>query len=295
LFLRSSSPLVSFHMPVDRDRSRLVFQKLGRRLSKLGVKSAPENVHKFRTSSRRVEALLQELVAEPNRNDKKLLKLLSRLRRKAGRVRDLDVQISALRSLKIPQEPARKAQLLHLLTEERARREHRLAKAFGGQTVRELRRRLKRAAGDAEIPDGKDAVRLALRQLAALGRNPDPLTEKILHQYRIAGKRARYIAELGGKDAEAQRLVEQLKHMQDAIGDWHDWLKLAQKAEELFGGVREAPLVSALHNVTRAKFRHALDALAATRAAFSTPKPMSVAMAAGRKPAGRSPKLMAAA
>ena len=65
----------------------------------------PENVHKFRTSSRRVEVLVADLADNRSRNDKKLLKLLGRLRKKAGRVRDLDVQSAALRSLKIPQEP----------------------------------------------------------------------------------------------------------------------------------------------------------------------------------------------
>src|ERR1700690_3686362 len=102
-------------MSVDHKRSRLAFQKLNRQLGKLSTKPAPANVHKFRTYGRRVEALLEALVPHPNRNDKKLLKLLARLRKKAGRVRDLDVQISALRNLKISQEAVAKSQLIHTL------------------------------------------------------------------------------------------------------------------------------------------------------------------------------------
>ena len=106
-------------MSLDQKRSHFAFQKLNRQLSKLATKPAPENVHKFRTYGRRIEALLDALVAHPNRNDRKLLKMLARLRKKAGRVRDLDVQISSLRGLKVPHEAAQKSELIHALAEER--------------------------------------------------------------------------------------------------------------------------------------------------------------------------------
>ena len=96
-------------MPIDQERRRTAFRKLDRQLSKLSKGTAPNSIHKFRTYSRRVEALIDQLVPEPNRNDRKLLKLLGRIRKKAGRVRDLDVQMSSLRSLKIPQDAARKS------------------------------------------------------------------------------------------------------------------------------------------------------------------------------------------
>ncbi|OLD16995.1 MAG: hypothetical protein AUI85_07990 [Acidobacteriales bacterium 13_1_40CM_3_55_5] len=64
-------------MPVDVEKSSLAFQKLNRHLSKLTAKTAPQSVHKFRTYSRRVEALLGELSPELSRNDRKLLKLLA--------------------------------------------------------------------------------------------------------------------------------------------------------------------------------------------------------------------------
>jgi CHAD domain-containing protein len=270
-------------MPVDQDLKRLSFQKLTRQLTKLATKPAPENVHKFRTYSRRVEALVSELVPRLDRNDKKLLKRLGRLRSKAGRVRDLDVQIASLRNLKIPQDPGRKSQLTRTLAEERAQREKKLGKAFDRKIVRELRRRLKRSARH-EIPESRELLTLAVRQLTPLERDHAPLTEKILHQYRIAGKRARYLAELAGKDPEAEHLVDQLKRMQDVIGEWHDWLKLTEKAEKLFDGAQDSALLAALRNVTRAKFRRAVDALTETRAALSAKKPVSMQAAPGRKP-----------
>ena len=270
-------------MLLHPEYTRIAFRKLGRQLSKLGRKPAPENVHRFRTSSRRVEVLVTDLAEKRSGNDKKLLKLLGRLRKKAGRVRDLDVQSAALRSLKIPQEPGRKSQLMRTLAEERAQREKKLAKSLDKKTVAEVRKRLKRTAASLEIPKSADPLGLARRKLTELEVDPGSITEKTLHQFRIAGKRARYVAELAGKDAEATRLIAQLKHMQDIIGDWHDWVQLAERAEKLFGGVQDSPLVAALRNVTRAKFRQAVHTLTETRAALAGKKPVSV-ISTGREP-----------
>jgi CHAD domain-containing protein len=263
-------------MPVDEARSRAVFQKLSRQLSKLTNKPAASNVHKFRTYSRRVEALVEALVAIPKRKDKRLLKMLARLRKKAGRVRDLDVHIAALRSLKLPQEAGRKSQLLRVLADERSAREKKLEKAFDQEQVSELRKRLKRCAVKVELPDSTaELLEQAMRPVLQLGANQAPLTEKRVHQYRIAGKRARYLAEIAGNDPQAKQLVEQLKRMQDVIGDWHDWLKLTERAEDVFDGAQSSVLISALRNITRAKYRQSLDVLAETRAALTQTKPLS--------------------
>ena len=217
------------------------------------------------------------MAAENTRNDKKLLKLLSRLRKKAGRVRDLDVQTMALRSLKLPQEAVRKSQLLRTLAEERGKREKKLGKALDKKTVAEVRKRLKRTANNLEIRKNVDPLSLARQKIVELEVEPGAMTEKTLHRFRIAGKRARYIAELAGSTPEATQLVEQLNHMQDSIGDWHDWSQLAEKAAELFGGPGDSALISALRNVTRAKFRQAVSALTETRDALAPKKPASVA------------------
>lgn len=276
-------------MLLDQENIRATFGKLSRQLSKLANKPAAESVHRFRTSSRRVEVLLADLAKKRSRNDKKLLKLLALLRKTAGRVRDLDVQTAALRSLKIPQEPARKSQLMRTLAEERGKREKKLVKALDKKTVADVRKRLKRAARDLEISKDADPRGLALQKVAALELDHTSVTEETLHRFRIAGKRARYIAELAGKDAEAIRLVAQLKHLQDVIGDWHDWAQLAQAAEKLFGGVQDSALVAALGNVTRAKFRQAVHTLTETQAALTAKNPAPVTTM-GRRPPRQSSK-----
>ncbi len=270
-------------MLVHREHTRITFRKLARQMAKVASKPSPENVHKFRTSSRRVEVLVSDLAGIRNGNDKKLLKLLGRLRKKAGRLRDIDVQSVALRSLRIPQEPQRKSQLLRTLAEERARREKKLAKSLDKQTVAEVRKRMKRTAASLEVPKTADPLTLARQKLNDLEVDQGTVTERTLHQFRIAGKRARYMAELAGKDAAAIRLIALLNHVQDVIGDWHDWVQLADKAEKLFGGVQDSALVSALRNITRAKFRQAVTTLTETRTALAGKRPVSV-MPATREP-----------
>ena len=275
-------------MALDIKLTRQIFQRTDRELAKIGKKPAPARVHKFRTSSRRVEAVLTELAPELHRNDERLLKMLSRLRKKAGRVRDLDVQIAALRALKFPQANGHKSQLMDALIAERSKREKKLVTAFDDKTIAEIRKRLKRAQRQFQVPAKTDPLALTLRKLRQLGART-PLTEKMLHQYRIIGKRARYIAELSGGNPQAKSTVDRLKHMQDVIGDWHDWLKLTQRAEELLGNVRDSALVAMLRNVTQAKFRQGLELVAQIRTEFAaSPQPATPTSKAPGKAAAQA-------
>jgi len=216
-----------------------------------------------------VEALLEGLIAKPGGNDKKLLVLLARLRKKAGKVRDLDVQISTLRNLRVPQDRARKTEMLQALCDERQKREARLVSAFDEDTLRELGKRLKRAS--KALPLDRDPLEPALRQLRDLTRDPSPVTEATLHRYRILGKRVRYLAEQRPDSPHAREIVSSLKQVQDAIGDWHDWLKLTEKATKLFEDAPISGLLSTLRAITRNKFLQAVDVLTRARDQFSTP------------------------
>jgi CHAD domain-containing protein len=146
-----------------------------------------------------------------------------------------------------------------------------------------LRKRLRRAERDIEIPEKLEPVSVA-SGLVNQVQSDGPMNEETLHQYRIAGKRARYVAELAGGSPEAQALVGQLKSMQDGIGDWHDWLQLTAHAEKLFGSVQDSSLVAQLRNVTRAKYREAVRVLNQTKLALSA-KP-KVPVPDRRRPVG---------
>jgi CHAD domain-containing protein len=256
----------------EQRQSRLVFDRMSRYIGRLSRDSKSADVHRFRTNSRRVEALIGQLAPE-TRNKKKLLKLLSKLRKKAGKLRDLDVQIAFLKNLKIPDRQNHRAQLLEALSSEQVRRSRKLPKSFDAETVRELRKRLRREQSEMKL-NGIDPVRLAFERLPNPGQAP--LTEKTLHACRIAAKHSRYLAELAAESADAKAFVDELKRAQDVIGEWHDVLKLKGKAERQFGSVHDSALVSALQNISRARFRRAVNALLGTIAAISEmrkPKP----------------------
>jgi CHAD domain-containing protein len=257
-------------MSIAPKRSRVVFQKLDQDLVKLSSKPRAEHVHRFRTGTRRLQILLGKLSPELDRSQKKLLKLLGRIRKRAGKVRDLDVQLAALRSLKIPQEPRRKTQLVNRLIELRAQQEKKLKKAVDQNRIREIRRRLKRAGKNLDPQVCRDPLAVAKGMLGGISRGEAPITEALLHQYRILSKRARYAAEFAEPTHEAEQFIAALKRIQDALGDWHDWLTLTQTATEHLGEVRESSLVSELHNVTGAKFRHAVSLLSPMRANLVT-------------------------
>jgi CHAD domain-containing protein len=253
-------------MPIAMKSSHAVFQKLEQDLIKLSSKQPAKHIHRLRTGTRRLQILLHDLSPEIDRNQKKLLKALGKLRKRAGKVRDLDVQLAALRSLKIPREPRRKTQLMNNLIELRASQEKKLRKAVDNETIHELRKRLKRAAKDFKPEAGRDPLAVAKAMLERINAEAGPVSEALLHKYRILTKRARYAAEFAGPSTEVTQFIAGLKRIQDALGDWHDWLTLTRTASQQLGEVRESPMVAELHNVTGAKFRHAVAVLSHMRA-----------------------------
>ncbi len=276
-------------MPISPKQSKIAFQKTERALVKLASGRDAENVHGFRTTTLRLQTLLEQLIPARDRNQKRLLKMLDRIRRRAGKVRDLDVQLAALRSLKVPQEPRRKTQLVQSLIELRAEHESKLRKLLTTHTVREIRKRLKRASNEVELEAGRDPLKVARTLLADTVRPAGPVTEDLLHQYRRIVKRARYAAEFAPKSDEAAQFIAQLQRLQDAMGNWHDWLTLTQTAAKRIGEVNQSSLVAALYHVTGGKFRHAVAALSASPTIQALVRPIPLSSKHSGKISAKSP------
>jgi CHAD domain-containing protein len=103
-----------------------------------------------------------------------------------------------------------------------------------------------------------------------------------LHQYRLRCKRIRYVAEMAGKEPLAEAVVEQLKAIQDAVGEWHDWDTLTARAEALFADAPNAPIITALRGVKHSKL---VEATHATEAAKTRLLEMRTPRALRKKPA----------
>jgi CHAD domain-containing protein len=262
-------------MTIAAERCRVVFDKLERDLSKVSARHKPETVHSLRTGIRRVQTLVSDLVPDSSRNRKKLLKLLEGIRKRAGKVRDLDVQVAALRSLKTPEQPRRKTQLVQSLIELRAGHEKQLRKSLSRKTVNDVSRRLKKLAKELDLKHAPDPLAAARRMLEQGPRPGEAPSEEMLHQYRILMKRARYVAEFASKSAQSDRFIAQLRRRQDALGDWHDWLMLTRTASRKLGDVQDSSLVAVLHNVTGVKSRRALATLLVAGPAGDSPAAVS--------------------
>jgi CHAD domain-containing protein len=257
-------------MPIAAERSQLVFRKLERSLLKLEGKPKPESVHAFRTATRRLQTLIEEFGTARTRNEKKLLKALERIRKRAGKVRDVDVQLTALRHLKTPQEPRRKTMLMHALIDLRAEHQKKLRKSLTKEDVSEVRRRLRRAAREFHPGALHDPLTVARQIMVQATLQEGPGTEETMHQIRTLGKKARYAAEFAEKSPAADQFLASLKDAQDALGDWHDWFMLTQSAAKHLGDFHESPLVAVLRNLSRTKFRHAVAAISKTSLVDST-------------------------
>jgi CHAD domain-containing protein len=219
-------------------------------------------VHQLRTTIRRIETLMAARKADDLPGTKKLLKQLTRLRRRAGRVRDIDVQLDALRSITLDGSRRDITALTRHLERVHAKRERKLAASVEDELSKGLTRRLKRAmivvgSGKHAIDPKKDFTRTALRRFERLVRRYPHLDEANLHQFRLRCKRVRYLAELDGDTARSQAVIKELKRIQDSIGQWHDWVALTEVAEQVLED-SNSPLLSALRTQRRSKFIGAL-------------------------------------
>jgi CHAD domain-containing protein len=219
----------------------------------------PEAVHRLRTGSRRLQAMLQAALRESpaagpqEQATRAWLRQLKRLRQAAGPVRDVDVQRKLLEnwiSKRFPEQDATpeatqdsKASPLQIQAEAldswlKCERKHLVHRAQT-QIIKRLPKVADRQAAVivaiSRIPLGNLQARrpseiVALEDFACASDAMPLLDAENLHDFRKATKKARYVAESGG--AKLSSVAKALKRIQDAIGNWHDWLCLAQAAKD---------------------------------------------------------------
>jgi CHAD domain-containing protein len=222
----------------------------------------PESVHFFRTSCRRLEAFAELLKGDSGRTLRKLSRRLEKPRRLAGRVRDLDVQTALLREVEIEGQREDRRRLLAELDEARARAARKLRKGLDEKTVAALRerilraRRLEKAEEAARDARRERAWERAVETLSGLPQEFPKVKAKNLHELRLACKSVRYTAEQALPMAVAQELIALMKQVQDAIGRWHDWRVLRERAQDALAP--ESALIRALRSHERTSRAEAL-------------------------------------
>ena len=215
------------------------------------IRPSQKAVHRLRTTTRRLEALLNMAKHRCRGNVKfgqkvdKALKALKPIRKAAGPVRDMDVQkglladllkakfltISAAQS-NIVLEEARKLQVKLKKYREASAAE--LISVITNAGEREVKwiSPLYIALSGIKWTSVLKAGRAVERRSAENLHMADP---ESLHAYRKNSKSARYLAEMEQESPAAERFAKRMKEILDAIGGWHDWMLLTQLAKETPG------------------------------------------------------------
>ncbi|HEX6773007.1 MAG TPA: CHAD domain-containing protein, partial [Acidobacteriaceae bacterium] len=106
------------------------------------------------------------------------------------------------------------------------------------------------------------AAQLALEDYLRLMDAMPLLDNENLHEFRKGAKKARYVAESEEDDAAAQAIAKTVKKVQDAIGEWHDWVVVGEEAREALGN-GGAALQAELDRRAQLAFHRALRVTAA--------------------------------
>src|SRR5215469_4228301 len=252
-------------------QTELVQKSIGRlrKFLKKNPKSpAPEKLHQIRTSVRRLESSLAAMNIGKKRLKKRLERNLPVLRKRLGKVRDMDVLTA--HAISIASKASERECLVQLLKHlgakrsEYTKRLRKAAKNYGPRLRNDLAT-IAEKMEDAANGSGQDGAlefggqqAPPLRELISALDRPKRLNQSNLHSYRLKVKELRYILQLS-KNMRSQELVKKLGEVKDAIGEWHDWEDLRAITAEVVNGGQQSELARQLKKITRQKFDNALS------------------------------------
>lgn len=263
-------------MAEELERARKALRELSKTLKSLPMDPPPSEVHKLRTTTRRVEAIVSVLAQLEGKESRRLLKSIEPVRKAAGGVREMDVMISNARKLarkatgdslaRLPSDSV--SRLIGQFQIARLQNSAGLRRAIGKgrdsardnlkdyiRLVRAESARAKRSASTKGSAENDGIHTAAINVLRELGEWPTLNAENI-HQFRLKVKMLRYILQLSA-DANP-RLADALGNVQRRIGDWHDWHQLQEIAREILNQQRDETLLARISQTTARKFGQAL-------------------------------------
>ncbi len=241
-----------------------LFRKLSRLLQATSKTPDEKSVHLLRTTIRRIQTLATSLGEAESKPVLKFNKALNGIFEKAGRVRDLDVQIAALKTISLDSVEEDKRVLNNALHRQRSKRSRKLVELIQEERTGRLRRRQRRAKA-LVMSCVTERKNNAEREVVNLPKEASGLLAKLhaghfdtptLHELRLEVKHLRYAAEAAGE--RGAEFVALLKPVQDAIGEWHDWVSLIDTADDVLGPLPGHPLMTVLRGKIRGRFHDAV-------------------------------------
>ena len=268
-------------MALDRNQVLKPVKKLRKVVKKIDRQPSPETIHDLRTNTRRFEAMLEALALDPQDIGKPALKRLTRFRKRAGKVRDMDVLTSYASQVHVDGEDECAIQLLENLGMQRRKQAKRLYSVVQKHRP-DVRSALKRAPAvvekcirknggrrstEVQVPDAAGAAVKLTADLA----EPQHLSRTNLHPYRLKVKELRNVLRMAAGESNA-KFVDQLGEVKDAIGEWHDWEELSAIAKDTLDHGRRCRLLTELKHITDRKFEHALALTETFRKKYLSPR-----------------------
>ena len=252
-------------MGVDLDRIEKSTRQLRKALKEQPGNPTADEIHDMRTHTRRLEAAVEALALADRHNERRLLKGLHGLRKRTGKIRDMDVFTGHAITVKVSEDE--RDCLVRLLESLGAERHRHVTKLRGRMRAdgTTLRWRLKRtfdhisaaqANGSSSASDAfQEAAALALRLSASLAE-PRRLNKSNLHPYRLKVKELRYVLQMAARPEDT--IINELGKVKDAIGEWHDWEELVSIASELNTHGPKCTLVQELKHIAEKQYERAL-------------------------------------
>jgi len=289
-------------MAINADRIRKSVRKLRKFIKKCPKRPSAAQVHDLRTNSRRIETAL-EVFGLTSKNERRMLRELARVRKRAGKIRDIDVLIGCVLASPTNGEQDCLVQLLEALGEIRAKSVKKL-RASVATVGPDLRCRLKRSRAKIESllqhtqnrgagAESSSEAKTAALRLAEELQFPAHLNKGNLHPYRLKVKELRYTLQLAA-DANRQEFVKKLGEVKDAIGEWHDWEELVKLADRELDHGRKCKLLPKFRSIRETKFNTAFALTSRLRHKFLLHGPRIQGVAPGhRKPLAKSSVLSA--
>ncbi len=261
-------------MALDTKKAGEVVDKLRKSLKRKSRWSAPEDVHDLRTQVRQFEALTH-ILALGQKSSEDRLKTIASIRRRAGKVRDMDVLMAFIATLTSHSQEDCFVQLRdHLAVRRRrsARRLRDLVREHGKKAGRDLQR----YSSMVQKASQTHATSVALKLLDELRHWPR-LASGNMHEFRLKVKQLRYTLQL--EEHPPETWISALGEIKDAIGEWHDCTTLLEIATDVLPASKGAPILKEIRSVVAVKFHHALSLSNAMRKRFlSKPSKRSAAV-----------------
>jgi CHAD domain-containing protein len=292
-------------MSLDIDRIQKSIRRVRKFLAKAPKNPTPEKVHDLRTSARRLEAAVEAFGVGSKQREKRLLRDLGEVRKRAGKVRDMDVFTGHLLDLRLEDEKECVIELAEHLGVQRAKAAKKLRRISreldprlqvelkkGSKYFEKLLGRKQKQNDGPAAEASAEAMSRAL-ELASELRSPTNLDKRNLHPYRLKVKELRYVLQLSN-DAKKQQFVKKLGEVKDAIGEWHDWEELIAIATDVVSHGSQCNLLRSLKATSEKKFEGALTLANEMRRSYAGAKR---AVRSARRSAGDrgvSPRIIAA-